>query len=102
MGRQVAARVAAGQGEAMGRAVLALYRSAAGAGAPGLGLVLERAALVRVWPSWRRRTTSSARKSNAARAGARVAVLDGLGHWWMTEDPDRGAAALTRFWSAIR
>jgi hypothetical protein len=43
MGRQVAARVAAGQ-EAMGRAVLAVYRSAAKPGMAGLGLELERAA----------------------------------------------------------
>jgi hypothetical protein len=37
-------QVAAGQDEAMGRAVLALYRSAAESGMPGLGLELERAA----------------------------------------------------------
>jgi len=30
----------------------------------------------------------------AERAGAQVTVLDGLGHWWMLEDPQRGAAAV--------
>jgi hypothetical protein len=28
-------------------------------------------------------------------------VLDGLGHWWMVEDPASGAAALTRFWDTL-
>jgi len=28
-------------------------------------------------------------------------VLDGLGHWWMVQDPARGAAALTRFWESL-
>jgi hypothetical protein len=28
-------------------------------------------------------------------------VLDGLGHWWMLQDPARGAAALTRFWDMV-
>lgn len=37
----------------------------------------------------------------AARAGARTEVLDGLGHWWMVDDPARGAAALTRFWERL-
>ena len=33
----------------------------------------------------------------AARAGARVAVLEGLGHWWMCQDPKRGADAIRSF-----
>jgi pimeloyl-ACP methyl ester carboxylesterase len=37
----------------------------------------------------------------AERAGARTAVLDGLGHWWMLQDPVRGAAALTEFWETL-
>ena len=37
----------------------------------------------------------------AARAGAQFAVLDGLGHWWMVQDPGRGAAALTEFWASV-
>jgi hypothetical protein len=40
-------------------------------------------------------------QSAAARSGARVEVLDGLGHWWMTQDPERGAAALNRFWGTV-
>jgi pimeloyl-ACP methyl ester carboxylesterase len=37
----------------------------------------------------------------AERAGAKVEELDGLGHWWMLQDPARGAAALTAFWSSL-
>ena len=32
----------------------------------------------------------------AERAGARVEVLDGVGHWWMLQDPDQGAEMLAR------
>jgi len=35
----------------------------------------------------------------AARAGARTVALDGLGHWWMLQDPARAAAVLREFWA---
>jgi hypothetical protein len=41
------------------------------------------------------------RRRAAARAGAEVAVLDGLGHWWMVEDPHRAAQVLSGFWAAL-
>ncbi|HXO52942.1 MAG TPA: alpha/beta hydrolase, partial [Mycobacterium sp.] len=41
------------------------------------------------------------RRRAADRAGARTEVLDGLGHWWMVQDPARGAAALARFWASV-
>ena len=41
------------------------------------------------------------RRRAAERAGARTEVLEGLGHWWMVQDPARGAAALTRFWDSL-
>ncbi|MEV4050295.1 alpha/beta fold hydrolase [Amycolatopsis sp. NPDC049688] len=104
MGEAVAARVAAGQDEAMGRAVLSVYRSAA-AGVPGLGLPLERAAarpgLAVLATADPVSGTEDQRRRSAARAGAQVAVLDGLGHWWMTHDPARAAAALTGFWATV-
>jgi hypothetical protein len=28
-------------------------------------------------------------------------VLDGLGHWWMLQDPARSAVVLTRFWETL-
>ena len=39
------------------------------------------------------------RRRSAARAGARAATLDGLGHWWMAQGPVRRARALTSFWA---
>ena len=105
MERRVAARVAAGQDAAMGRAVLALYRSAAEPGSRGLGLDLERAAarpgLAILATADQAVGTEEQRRRAAARAGAQVVVLEGLGHWWMTEDPARGAAVLTGFWATI-
>ena len=46
--------------------------------------------------------TDDMRRRAAERAGARVAVLDRLGHWWMLQDPARGVAVLTEFWASLR
>jgi pimeloyl-ACP methyl ester carboxylesterase len=35
------------------------------------------------------------------RAGARIAPLEGLGHWWMLGDPDRAADLLQDFWASV-
>jgi hypothetical protein len=40
-------------------------------------------------------------QSAAASAGARIVLLNGLGHWWMTQDPERGAAELNHFWETV-
>jgi pimeloyl-ACP methyl ester carboxylesterase len=101
----VAQRVAPGFDAVMGRCILALYRSAAqpvlrdlgarlpnAAARPGLALIATEDHFV---------GTDEQRRRTAARAGARVGVLDGLGHWWMTQDPDRGAAVLTEFWDSL-
>ena len=45
--------------------------------------------------------TDEMRRRAAARAGARVVVLDGLGHWWMVQDPERAADVLDEFWSSV-
>ncbi|WP_193043685.1 alpha/beta fold hydrolase [Mycolicibacterium baixiangningiae] len=37
----------------------------------------------------------------AARLGARTAELDGLGHWWMMEDPEATAMTLCSFWESL-
>ena len=34
--------------------------------------------------------------------GARAETLDGLGHWWMLEDPTRAASHLESFWSSLQ
>lgn len=40
-------------------------------------------------------------KVRAERAGARVAVLDGVGHFWPYQAPARGAAVLRDFWASL-
>ncbi|NGO08267.1 alpha/beta hydrolase [Streptomyces sp. HC44] len=37
----------------------------------------------------------------AARLGARTQRLEGMGHWWMLQDPDSAAEALERFWTSV-
>ncbi|MBW3574257.1 MAG: alpha/beta hydrolase [Actinobacteria bacterium] len=88
--------------EEMADTILRLYRSAIDVGSewgpdfsdvatPGLVLVPSDDAFL---------GADGARRA-AARAGAEVAELDGLGHWWMLQDPRRGAGVLEGFWSSL-
>jgi pimeloyl-ACP methyl ester carboxylesterase len=99
----IAERVAAAADPAMGACILRLYRSAQSAMAE-LGAHLESAAarpgLAVVAGEDHLVGTDEQQRRAAARAGAQVVALDGLGHWWMTEDPERGARMLVNFWSA--
>jgi pimeloyl-ACP methyl ester carboxylesterase len=101
----IATLMAPHQGPEMGRAILLLYRSArqpamaeAGralanaAARPGLSLLATEDTYV---------GSDEIRRRAADRAGARTEVLDGLGHWWMVQDPARGAGALNRFWETL-
>ena len=101
----VAEGIAAGQGPEMGRAILALYRSAprsvldqlamdlpVAAKTPGLAISATEDQFV---------GTDAMRRRAAARAGARVEELEGLGHWWMLQAPAKGAEMLTRFWASV-
>jgi len=105
MPEAVATEVVAGQDEAMGRAILTHYRSllpprmaadgaglAAAARRPGLAVIATGDQVV---------GTEAQRRAMAGRAGARVAVLDGPGHWWLAQDPDRAARVLVDFWSSV-
>jgi pimeloyl-ACP methyl ester carboxylesterase len=101
----VASSFAAAQGSEMGRAILLLYRSAAQPAMADAGRALENAA---ARPGLSLLATEdpfvgseTIRRRAADRAGARTEVLDGLGHWWMLENPAAGAATLTRFWNSI-
>ena len=89
----------------MARCILALYRSAAqpkmaelgkdlaaAAQRPGLHLSATKDHFV---------GTIDMQRRAADRAGAHIEVLDGLGHWWMVQDPERGAAALEDFWKSL-
>ena len=102
----IATRIAAAQGPEMGRAILLLYRSARQPAMAEAGRALENAA---ARPGLSLLATDDpyigsdkTRHRAADRAGARTEVLDGLGHWWMVQDPARGAEALTRFWETLR
>ncbi len=89
----------------MGQAILLLYRSArqpamaeagrsleAASARPGLSLLATEDPYI---------GSDDLRRRAADRAVARTEVLDGLGHWWMVQDPARSAAALTRFWEEL-
>jgi pimeloyl-ACP methyl ester carboxylesterase len=102
----IATSIAGAQGPEMGRAILSLYRSARQPAMAEAGRALENAA---ARPGLSLLATEDpyigpdeSRRRAADRARARTEVLDGLGHWWMVQDPARGAAALSRFWKALR
>jgi len=100
-----ARRVAAAADATMGRCILALYRSAAQPAMANWGRDLAKAAArpgLVIIPTDDHYTGGEvlARRS-AERAGAEVAVLDGLGHWWMCQDPARGARALNAFFASL-
>lgn len=101
----VAQRLAAGYDAAMGRCILALYRSAAQPKmaqlGEGLAAAAQRPGLHLSAADDHYVGTIDMQRRAADRAGARLEVLDGLGHWWMVQDPGRGAAALERFWTAL-
>jgi pimeloyl-ACP methyl ester carboxylesterase len=85
----------------MGRCILALYRSAAQPRMAEWGEQLDRArarpGLVIIATDDHYTGGETLARRSAERAGAQVARLDGLGHWWMCQDPVRGAATLRDF-----
>jgi pimeloyl-ACP methyl ester carboxylesterase len=101
--RPVAAQLAEAQGPEMGRAILALYRSSAQPALAELGRGLPAAAqrpgLAIIGTDDHFVGSVEMRARSAARAGARTEVLEGLGHWWMVQDPGRSAQALASFWA---
>jgi len=85
----------------MADCILDLYRSAVDVGKewspdfrdigkPGLVLVPSEDAFL----------SDEGARLGARNAGARVTDLPGLGHWWMLQDPEKGAAVLEQFWSS--
>lgn len=105
MGPEIGARVAARLDADTGRCILALYRSAAQPAMARWGAELPAAAarpgLVIIPTADHFTGGEAAARRSAERAGAAVAVLEGLGHWWMIEDPAAGAAALRGFWEGL-
>jgi pimeloyl-ACP methyl ester carboxylesterase len=97
----IAAQVAAGASADMGRAILALYRSAAQPMLRDLGRSLSRAAakpgLAVIATQDHYCGGETLARRSAERAGAKVTILDGAGHWWMCEQPKQGADAINAF-----
>jgi pimeloyl-ACP methyl ester carboxylesterase len=100
--RDQAVAMASWTDRTMADCILALYRSAVDVGrqwapdfhdiaAPGLVVV----------PSEDPFLSASGARAGATRAGAEMAELTGLGHWWMLQDPARGAAVLEEFWASL-
>lgn len=101
----VARELAVAFDEPMGRCILAVYRSApeevlahwgrrasAASARPGLVVI----------PTEDGHTGGEARhRWLAEHAGAKVAVLPGLGHWWMVQDPASAADMFCRFWGEL-
>jgi pimeloyl-ACP methyl ester carboxylesterase len=98
--------VVAGANADLGKAILALYRSAAQPVMRDLGTGLPRAAAK---PGLALIATEDlycggeplARRS-AERANATVATLEGAGHWWMCQKPRQGAEAINAFLASLR
>jgi pimeloyl-ACP methyl ester carboxylesterase len=101
----IATAMATAQGPEMGRAILSLYRSARQPAMAEAGRDLENAAarpglsLLATEDSYV--GSEEIRRRAADRAGARTEVLDGLGHWWMVQDPVRSSEVLSRFWETL-
>ena len=105
MHEDVALPVAEGQNAVMGECILRLYRDAAQPAMARLGRNLARAAarpgLSIMAAEDHLAGTDEQRRRTSARAGAQIAGLEGLGHWWFTQDPQQGAAILNRFWTEL-
>ena len=101
----VATELAGAMDAEMGRCILALYRSAAQPAMSEWGRDAEAAAarpgLVLAGTDDPFTGGTAGAERMATRMGARFKALEGLGHWWMLGDPDRGAQALREFWASL-
>jgi len=86
----------------MAECILALYRSALHVGTewgpdfmdiPKPGLVIV--------PTEDPFLSADGAATSARRAGAQLVELEGIGHWWMLQDPARGARVLEEFWASL-
>jgi pimeloyl-ACP methyl ester carboxylesterase len=86
----------------MAESILALYRSAVSVAAewgpdfhdiaaPGCTIISSEDPFL----------SPEGTRNAARRAGAKITELNGIGHWWMLQDPARGAQALEAFWQSI-
>jgi pimeloyl-ACP methyl ester carboxylesterase len=104
MSEHAATATAAAFGEETGRCILALYRSAAQPKMAEWGADLSKAKTrpgVVILPTENQGTLVEYGRRTAERAGAQVALLEGLGHFWMCQDPKRGAEMLRCFVAVV-
>lgn len=98
---EIAQKVVAGTNRDMGRAILALYRSAAQPVMRDFGSRLPQATakpgLALIATDDRYSGGEKLSRRSAERAGAELAVLKGAGHWWMCQQPKQGADAINAF-----
>ncbi len=104
---RMAERVAAGMDPEMGRTVLRLLRSVRQPVMAEAGQQLANAtqrpglALIAVDDVSRASGTIEQHEWAARESGAKVAHLEGVGHWWPEETPAPVAEALKRFWADL-
>ncbi len=100
----VAAAMAAGLDEDMGRCILELYRDAA---QPALVELGSRVSAAERPPGLVIDATADPYVSSELgvavkdQLGAAHLVLEGRGHWWMGEDPDGAAEGLISYWEGL-
>jgi pimeloyl-ACP methyl ester carboxylesterase len=101
----IARKIAGGANRDLGQAILAVYRSAAQPVIRDLGAALPRAAarpglaLIAMEDHYCGGETLARR--SAERAEAKVAILEGVGHWWMCQQPKQGADAINGFLASL-
>jgi len=99
----IAAALAEGLDDTMGRCILRLYRTGA---QPAVGRLGDRLAAMDLPPGLvvdaelDAYVSSELSNAIAERLGTEVLRLDGRGHWWMVHDVAPVADALTAFWSS--
>ena len=104
---RMAERLAAGLDPTMGNAVLKLLRAARQPVMSSAGRDLSNAAerpglaLIAVDDVGRASGTVEQHEWAARKSGARMAHLEGAGHWWPEETPAPAARALTDFWAEL-
>jgi pimeloyl-ACP methyl ester carboxylesterase len=103
LSREAALMMARWLDPTMADSMLALYRSAAdipAAWAADLGRVTAPGLSIHATAD--PFVNADFERRVAARLDARTAKLEGLGHWWMLQDPARSAHILEAFWRSIR
>lgn len=105
MTSEVAGAVASWVNEDMGACILGLYRDAA---QPALAEAGAHADVLNARPGLMINAendhyvgTDDMAQAVADQTGAQVVHLSGVGHWWMCEDPARGATTLESFWANV-